>query len=455
MTITNRLLVLVYGNLVLFGLIILLGLWLLSSLEGGSFGLSLIMLLGAVGGILSWLFGSAARRSLEQPLRALHDTLERVADGNYDARTQTEGDDELSQLGEALNRVLDRVRDAQDENRQKEDDLNNSIIGLLQAVFQLSQRDLTVKVPVTQDVTGPVADALNLLTDETAKVLLGVTNISEQVAQASDIVKSQSDKVILVANNERQEMDRAATELATAVDEMNRIAELARTCDRAADEAIRSTQTALQTVFNTVSGINNTRDTIRETEKRIKRLGERSQEISQVVNIINTIAERTHILALNASMHAASAGEAGRGFAVIANEVQRLAENAREATSQISTLVSNIQAETAETVETMNRAISQVVEGSHLAEQAGSQMQTTQETTAELVQSVQQIAASSRRQAEITAELRARASQIQASTEETSQQLQEQTVQTNKLVDYARNLLTSVKVFKLPARDVG
>lgn len=454
MTITNRLRLLTFGNVLLFALITLTALGMIWS-GGAGFSTTLLMVLGIVGAVLSWLLGSAAKRSFEQPLKDLHDTLERVADGNTDARTRTEGDDELARLGETFNRVLDRVRDTQDENRQKEDALNNSIIGLLQAVFQLSQRDLTVKVPVTQDVTGPVADALNLLTDETARVLLGVTQISEQVAQASDIVKSQSDKVILVANNERQEMDRAAAELSTAVEEMNRIAELAQACDQAADEAIQSTRTALQTVFSTVTGINSTRDTIRETEKRIKRLGERSQEISQVVNIINTIAERTHILALNASMHAASAGEAGRGFAVIANEVQRLAENAREATSQISTLVSNIQAETAETVETMNRAISQVVDGSQLAEQAGSQMQTTQETTAELVQSVQQIAASSRRQAEITAKLRSRANQIQASTEETSQQLQEQTQQTNKLVEYSRNLLTSVKVFKLPARNAG
>jgi methyl-accepting chemotaxis protein len=205
-------------------------------------------------------------------------------------------------------------------------------------------------------------------------------------------------------------------------------------------------------VTATVTGISSTRDTIRETEKRIKRLGERSQEISGVVSLINSIAERTHILALNASMHAASAGEAGRGFAVVADEVQRLAENAREATTQIATLVSSIQSETQDTVSTMNSAITQVVEGSKLAEEAGRQMQVTQDTTAELVKSVQQISASSLRQAKLTNELQDYAKLIRESTAQTSQQLTEQGEQTRNLVGYADKLVESVNVFKLPSR---
>ena len=405
------------------------------------------------GALIAGILGIVIYRSIARPVRKIADTVHKVAEGDYEVRTKVTGSDELGELGQALDELLQDKVSTLALAQQENEILNNSIIALLKAVFQLSQRDLTVRVPVTEDVTGPIADALNLLTDETAKVLLGVTKISEEVATASNKVKNQSDTVIAVANVELQEVNRTAAELAKAAEAMNRIAELAQTCDQAAEAAIKTTQTALETVTNTVSGINNTRDTIRETEKRIKRLGERSQEISGVVNIINTIAERTHILALNASMHAASAGEAGRGFAVVANEVQRLAENAREATSQISTLVSNIQAETADTVTTMNSAISQVVEGSQLAEQAGDQMKKTQETTADLVLSVQQIAASSREQARISNELLTRASQIQKSTQQTSQQLQEQTTQTNNLVEYASGLLNSVRVFKLPAPD--
>lgn len=411
----------------------------------------LIVAIGLIGIAASFGLGSTTYRAIVNPVSQLMATVRQVGEGNYTARTGLTGTDELSELGRAFDQMLnDRVNTLVVAERENEQ-LNDSIIRVLQAVSQLSQRDLTVRVPVTEDMTGPVADALNLLTDETAKVLQGVTRISEEVATASDKVKSQSDTVIAVAENERETVEQTAADLASAADAMRQIANLAQTCNDAAETAIKTTQAALQTVTSTVNGINSTRDTIRETEKRIKRLGERSQEISGVVNLINTIAERTHILALNASMHAASAGEAGRGFAVVADEVQRLAENAREATSQIATLVSNIQIETADTVNAMNAAISQVVDGSRLAEQAGDQMKRTQETTSELVDAVQQIAARSQEQVRISGQLLDRAQQIQEGTRQTSQQLQEQTVQTTNLVEYAQNLLSSVRVFRLPA----
>ena len=410
-----------------------------------------IAVIALLGIVVAFGLGSTTYRAIMNPLNRMMTTVKQIGEGNYESRTGLTGGDELSELGQSFDQMLNERVNALVQAERENEQLNDSIIGLLQAVSQLSQRDLTVKVPVTEDVTGPVADALNLLTTETSTVLQGVTRISEQVATASDTVKAQSDTVIAVAAQERQAVEQTAADLASAADTMKQIAQLAQTCNTAAETAIKTTQAALQTVTSTVSGINSTRDTIRETEKRIKRLGERSQEISGVVNLINTIAERTHILALNASMHAASAGEAGRGFAVVADEVQRLAENAREATSQIATLVSNIQIETADTVNAMNAAISQVVDGSRLAEQAGDQMKRTQETTAELVAAVQQIASRSQEQARVSNELLDRAQQIQESTRQTSQQLQEQTVQTTNLVEYARSLLNSVRVFRLPA----
>ncbi len=411
----------------------------------------LIAVLGLVGIGFSFFMGTATYRAITNPLNQMMETVQQVGRGNYAARTGLAGSDELSELGQSFDQMLNDRLDALVEAERENERLNDSIINLLQAVSQLSQRDLTIRVPVTEDVTGPVADALNLLTNETAMVLQDVTRISEEVATASDKVKAQSDAVIIVAENERLAVEQTSADLIAASETMKQIAQLAQECNVTAGTTIKTTQAALQAVTSTVSGINSTRDTIRETEKRIKRLGERSQEISGVVNLINTIAERTHILALNASMHAASAGEAGRGFAVVADEVQRLAENAREATSQIATLVSNIQIETADTVNAMNTAISQVVDGSRLAEQAGEQMQRTQETTTELVAAVQQIASRSQEQARVSNELLGRAEQIQAGTRQTSQQLLEQTVQTTNLVEYAKNLLNSVRVFRLPA----
>jgi methyl-accepting chemotaxis protein len=342
------------------------------------------------------------------------------------------------------------MMDQRDRVLQEKEQLNNSVIALLQAVAQLADKDLTVKVPVAEDITGLVADALNLLSQETAKVMNRVVDIAGQVADISQQVRTQSDTIINVASEEKREVERAATELSEASEVMQNIARLALSCNQAAEQAIQNTDKAQGIVLDTVAGITNIRDTIRETEKRIKRLGERSQEIGGVVNLINGIAESTHVLAVNASMHAASAGEAGRGFAVIANGVQKLAENAREATLKISALVNNIQSETADTVTTMNEAISQVVHGTLLAQEAGKEMRETRETTANLVQLVRSIADNSTAQAQTSLHLRERALQIQKSTEHTYEQLQAQGAQTKRLADFSDDLVEAVGVFTLP-----
>lgn len=390
-------------------------------------------------------------RSITKPVSHLVSIMQRLAKGEADVRANLKRSDEIGKLAQQFDTMVDEREAIRKSIESENAQLNESVLLLLQAVGQLATKDLTVRVPVSTDVTGAVSDALNLLTSETSKVLSDVINISADVTEASLKVKQQSDTVMAAAEEERQEVEHTTESLSMASREMRQIADLAQVCNTAADNAIKSTQLALATVNSTVGGINSTRDIIRETEKRIKRLGERSQEISGVVSLINAIAERTHILALNASMHAASAGEAGRGFAVVADEVQRLAENARQATQQISALVNNIQLETADTVNTMNAAITQVVEGSRLAEQAGQQMQATQQTTSELVSSVQQIALKSQGQAQASQDLLDRAHQIKRTSEQTSSQLNEQATQTNNLVEYARMLLSTVRVFKLTA----
>jgi methyl-accepting chemotaxis protein len=391
----------------------------------------------AVGLLIAAVLGFLVYRSISTPVAKIADVVRNVADGDFSARTELRGSDELGVLAQA---------------EQENEALNNSILALLQAVAQLSQRDLTVRVPVAQDVTGAVADALNLMTQETANLLQDVTDISSAVASASTNVKAQSDSVLALAATEREQVLTTARELNATAEALQQIAEVAGKTNEAAELAIQKTQIAVQSVVSTVDGINGSRDTIRETEKRIKRLGERSQEISVAVNLINNIAERTHILALNASMHAASAGEAGRGFAVVADEVQRLAENARQATSQIANLVSSIQTETSDTVAAMNAAIGQVVDGSRLAEQAGERMRETQMTTAQLVAVVQEIAASSVEQARSSQGLREHARQIETSTEQTSQKLGEQAQHTNQLLEFANRLVASVQMFRLPER---
>jgi twitching motility protein PilJ len=232
---------------------------------------------------------------------------------------------------------------------------------------------------------------------------------------------------------------------------MGEVAQRAEQTRQTADEAIVNTRSARLSVEDTVDGIRNIRETIAETEKRTKRLGERSQEISGIVSLINTIAERTHILALNASMLAASAGEAGKGFAVVADEVQRLAENARQSTEDIAAMVNNMRVETADTVTIMNTLISQVAEGSRKAEQAGRDMATTEGATRRLVENVEYIAQQAIQQAEVATRVRDRSTVIRSFTEKTGQQLLEQKIQTDRLKTFAQTLVERVNVFTLPA----
>lgn len=411
-------------------------------LLGGAAALITVIALTAVGCLYF-------ARKLTRPLQRLQSTMVKITEGDLDARMGIRSGDEFQEIGDSIDNILSErvaaLSTIEDENEQ----LNDSIVALLETVAQLAQKNLTIRAKVSEDVTGPLADALNMMTTETAKVLNEVMRISSDVAEASNLVKSQSDNVLLLAKEERAEIENTASELTKATEMMSRIATLAQASNRSADQAIEMTTTAMQSVNDTVESINRIRDTIRETEKRIKRLGERSQEISTAVNLINNISERTHILALNASMHAASAGEAGRGFAVVADEVQRLAENAREATSQIATLVNNIQAETANTVSTMNELITQVVGGSKLAAEAGEQMKHTQTTTSELVRMVQKIAAGATAQADTSTRLRERTQLIRDTVRKTGNHLQEQSAYTDQLVENAMALVASVGVFQI------
>lgn len=330
------------------------------------------------------------------------------------------------------------------------EDLNDSVIEIMQAVGTIAtSKDLTLRVPITENVTGAIADALNLLTEETRRVLLNVRSVSRLVAETTLAVKGQSDSAGKAAAREQREVAMAAQELAAAAAALEAIAARSLAGNEAAERAVQATEQAMAAVAETATGVGRTRELIRETEKRIKRLGERSQEIGQVVGIIQGIAERTGILALNASMHAAAAGEAGRSFAVVADEVRRLSESARESTLQIGRLVNAIRTETHDTVIAMNHAIAQVVEISRLAEASGREMGRSQAQTVALAADVRDIARTAEEQARAGATLQDRARIIQEASAETARQLSLQAAETRRLVDSARALLDEVGVFRL------
>jgi methyl-accepting chemotaxis protein len=408
----------------------------------------------AVGsGLLATLF---VLRSMLGHIARLQGALDLLRRGDYSARVKLRNSDELGAVGRALDRLLDERLETLNKQAKENEKLSNSVVEIMQAMGQVAaQKDLSIKVPVTEDVTGAIGDAMNLLTTETAKVLGTVKDVSNDVSSASMLVKQSSDSAMNTASQGQAEVESAARELSNAAATLNQLAQMAHKANESAELAVRTTLRALGTVDKTVVGINESRNLIRETEKRIKRLGERSQEISQVVGLINSIAERTGILALNASMQAVAAGDAGRGFAIVADEVKRLSENARDATREIATLVSSIQSETSETVLAMNNAIAQVVDVSKLADQAGTEMKGTQQATDDLVANVRLIASTSIEQARAGQALQGRAQAIQQSSRDTTRQLSAQNEVTNKLVAYAQLLVREVAVFKLPRRRLA
>ena len=383
------------------------------------------------------------------PLGIIQNTVNRVREGEVDARSDLDTKDEIGQLSSVLDTLLEEKEQALQVKDEENKRLNSSIITLIQNVFQISQRDLTVRVPVAEDVTGAVSDSINQLVESIESVLQEVNSVSSRVNNASVQVKSQSETVLSYAEREKEEIVETLTGLDSAISAMELISKLAVLSNNASQKAIKTSETAMDSVSQTIDSINKIRQTIHEAEKRIKRLGERSQEIGGIVNLINNISERTHVLSLNASMHAASAGEAGRGLMVVVDEVQRLAENSREATSEIESLVNNIQLETADTINVINNVITDVVEGTRLAEEAGERMDETRATTQTLVDSVVRIAHSSVKQAKVAEDLRTRANSINETTQATNAEMKQQAQLSDELVEAADELQKSVSVFKL------
>jgi methyl-accepting chemotaxis protein len=415
----------------------------------GTAALATAVLLGLIG----LFFASRLSNSINRPISKLQATVQEVTAGNLEARAKMQGTDELAQLGGAFDNLLDEKVSTLAQAAVENEMLNNSVIEIMKSLGQIAQNDLTIKAPVTGDITGAISDAINLVTSETSDALRQVLSISTNVARASTQVRQRAAEVTSAAEKNGVEVNSASRELEGAATALNLIAQQAQQANASAERAISATSQALGIVSETVRGVSLSRDQIRETEKRLKRLGERSQEITTVVNIINQIAERTSVLALNAGMQAAAAGEAGRGFALVADEVKRLAESARDATRQIGTLVNGIQADSGDTIRTMNETITQVVEISKLAERAGEQMEKTLSATDGLVGSVREIANTTADQAKASSMLLQRAQTIEATNRDTLTQLSSQRDETARLMQYSKALIDTVRVFKLPESD--
>jgi twitching motility protein PilJ len=339
----------------------------------------------------------------------------------------------------------EQVSKQQNENNQK------AILQLLDEMGDLADGDLTVTASVTEDITGAIADSINYAIEALRELVTTINQTSEQVSGATQESRATAMHLAEASEHQAEQITQAnesIKEMTSAIDQMSTDA------TESAEVARRSVEiagTGADTVRNTISGMDDIREQIQETSKRIKRLGESSQEIGDIVELIDDIADQTNILALNAAMQAAMAGEAGRGFAVVADEVQRLAERSINATKQIEALVKTIQADTNEAVTSMEASTSGVVKGAKLAEDAGEALKEIESVSQYIADLTGKIAQSAQKQSEESVNIKDTMSVIQEITNQTSEGTHQTANSIGALADLSDQLQKSVAGFRLPS----
>jgi methyl-accepting chemotaxis protein len=411
-------------------------------------------------GVISGLFflaliatvGFISDQNITKPIGYIVDLFSQIGMGNYGARAEVTTSDELGTLSTSLNAMLDNTLTLI-QTREERDVMQASIMKLLDEVSGVAEGDLTVEAEVTADITGAVADSFNFMTSQLRDIISGVQEATLQVSSSANEIQTTAEH--LAQGSETQAGQIADT--AAAVEEMavsiQQVSENAALSATVGEQALANAQQGTKAVQDTVEEMNRIRDQVQETAKRIKRLGESSQEIGEIVQLIGDIADRTSILALNASIQAAMAGEAGRGFAVVAEEVERLAERSTEATKQITTLIRTIQNETNEAAAAMEATTQEVVAGSNLAEQAGQALAEIESVSNRLAELIQSISLAAKQQARGSETLATSMDEIAEVTQQTAAGTKQAAVSINSLAFLADELRASVSAFKLPGGD--
>ena len=324
-----------------------------------------------------------------------------------------------------------------------------AVLNLLDEMGDLADGDLTVRAEVKENITGAIADSINYTIDSLRGLVTGINRASQQVSAATG--QAQATSVGLLSAAEKQSSQIAET--TEAFGDMTRsILQVSSNASQASQVAQRSLQAATQgskAVQNTIAGMNGIREQIQETSKRIKRLGESSQEIGEIVELISDITEQTNILALNAAIQAASAGEAGRGFTVVAEEVQRLAVRSSEATKQIGAIVKTIQTDTNSAVAAMEKSTEGVVEGARLSDAAGKALTEIETVSNSLARLIQSISTATEAQTQVATTVTKNMQQIQEITSQTTEGTKQTAESVGQLNKLAEELRDSVAGFKL------
>lgn len=340
-----------------------------------------------------------------------------------------------------------RQRIYQDE--QSVETTQNAILRLLNEMEAPTEGDLTARMSVTENMTGTIADSINLMIEALQELVNKVNHAGEQVVDASRQAEQISSDLLSATQEQTHKIEEATVAVLGVAESLETASESAEECAEVAKQTLFAAENGANAVQDAMAGMNEIRVYIQDTSKRIKRLGESSQEIGEIVTLISDIAEQTNILALNASIQATTAGKAGKGFSVIAQEIQRLAEHSAEATQQISTLVRNIRGDAQDTIVAMERSTSSVVEGTKRANTAGSALEEIETISRRLAQLVIRITEATRTQTHVSNKVARNMEDILSITRQTSEGTQQNADSIRQIAEHVTDLKASVANFKV------
>jgi len=329
------------------------------------------------------------------------------------------------------------------------DATQGAILRLMNEMGDLADGDLTIRATVSEDITGAIADSVNYTVEELAVLVRRINDAAERVTRASNAAQSTSNDLLAATQVQSDQIQNANAVVLEMANSMKTVSSSALESARVARASLDAAQKGAAAVSNSIAGMNEIRTQIQETSKRIKRLGESSQEIGEIVELISDITEQTNVLALNAAIQAASAGEAGRGFSVVAEEVQRLAERSGEATKQIAAIVKTIQTDTHDAVAAMEYSTQGVVEGAKLSDAAGQALNEISSVSQDLARLIQAISTDTQAQADIATQVADSMQGILKITGQTTTSTQETAVSIGELTELAVELKGSVSGFKV------
>jgi len=337
----------------------------------------------------------------------------------------------------------------QQEAKRVNDANQAAILRLMNELQTVAEGDLTQQATVTEDITGAIADSVNYTVEELRTLVANVQKTASRVALTTAEVDNASTELLAASNEQMNEIQATGQSVLEMASRINLVSGQAQESAKVARQSLHAAESGLSAVQNAIGGMNAIRDQIQDTSKRIKRLGESSQEIGEITELISDITEQTNVLALNAAIQAASAGEAGRGFSVVAEEVQRLAERSADATRQITALVRAIQTDTQDAVAAMERSTQGVVEGAKLSDNAGARLAEIDQVSRQLSELIQQISDATSREANLANAVADSIQNIFAVTEQTSDGTRATAGQVRELSRMAEELRQSVARFKI------